>query len=593
MKLPETHAEYINLARQLEESDEETSTNLAIISSFTADFLKPYIIVESFAIQNPIKPWFAPFGQFEQMILDSSSPLWNSKPQIIWIALRIEDIDRYFIHAFSGLEPNEARDRLSVIRERLILLARAARDKFAGPILVSNMTADEQGPRDIFDPGNSSGLLFMLAGENRLLAEGLAKIPDAHIFDYAGTVSSFGALLWRDPRLWHMARIPFGQNAQKRLSVMLVRTASATLRPPAKCLVLDLDNTLWGGVLGDDGLANIVIGDDYPGSIFKDFQAALLGLRNRGFLLAIASKNDFETVKNALDTHPEMILRSRHFADIEANWDPKPVNLKRIAEKLNIGLNSLVFIDDNPLERVHVRAELPMVQVIELPPEPIGFAGAVLESHLLDRPRLLREDAARAEMYQQETLRQEFGSHIADVDRFLSELGMHAEMGLLGPRNLERVHQLIHKTNQFNLTTRRHPMAELERFGKSPESHVAWLRLKDRFGELGLVCVGIIRQTDSYAWEIDTFLMSCRVMGRGVEDAFLSYLAELALSHDARLLRGIYIKTAKNTPVERFFQERNFKEVDDPDETIRIYEIELTRDTFPWPSHIERINAHE
>ena len=593
MKLPETHAEYIKLARELEESRDTTFSTLAILSSFTADFLKPYIIVESTAIDSPLKPWFAPFGQFEQMILDDKSPLWEAKPQILWIAMRIEDIDRHFIYEFPGLKPDESQKRLTPFSERLINLAKAARKRFAGPILVSNLTIAEQGPGDIFDPANAEGLAFRLADENKILAENLPKISATYIFDYSGAVDSFGASRWKDPRLWYMARVPFSQGAQKQLAGLLSRTAAATIRPPAKCLVLDLDNTIWGGVLGDDGPEGIAIGDDYPGSVFKDFQAALLSLRNRGFLLAIASKNNSDTVMAALDTHPEMILRSKHFADIRANWDPKPVNLKRIAEKLNIGLDSLVFIDDNPLERVQIKAALPMVQIIELPTEPIGYMKTVLESHLLDRPKMLREDALRADMYQQENLRQKLSSSTADVGQFLIELKMQAEVGLMNPQTMERIHQLIHKTNQFNLTTRRHPLADLERMGKSSDSYVAWLRLKDRFGELGLVCVGIVRKVKDRVWEIDTLLMSCRVMGRGVEDAFLSYLAELAMSKDAKSLQGIYIKTAKNNPVANFYHDRNFKEIKNSDDSLQQFEIALTPETFPWPEYIERLNANE
>ncbi len=194
--------------------------------------------------------------------------------------------------------------------------------------------------------------------------------------------------------MWYMARAGSSSENLVPLARGLARAVRAVLRPAAKCLVLDLDGTLWGGVLGDDGVAQIKLGDDYPGNVFKDFQAALLGLRRRGFLLAVASKNDEQTVLSALASHPEMLLRREHFACIAANWDAKPDDLRTIAQKLNIGLDALVFFDDNPVERAAVRAELPMVHVVELPADPLGYLAALGEVAVLDQARLSAEDRA-------------------------------------------------------------------------------------------------------------------------------------------------------------------------------------------------------
>ena len=248
------------------------------------------------------------------------------------------------------------------------------------------------------------------------------------------------------------------QAAMPSFAERLVRSVAAVVRPAAKCIVIDLDNTIWGGVIGDDGPEGIKLGDDYPGSVFKDFQAALLGYRHRGFLLAIASKNNRDVAIEALDKHPEMILRSQHFAAIEINWEQKPANLRRIAETLNIGLDSFVFLDDNPLERAQVSAELPMVNVVELPADPLGYLPALREVAALDRPRLLGEDLHRADMYRQESERKEFLSKQGSVEDFLAGLAMTAEVGKLNSHTMERICQLIGKTNQFNLTTRRHGM---------------------------------------------------------------------------------------------------------------------------------------
>ena len=193
------------------------------------------------------------------------------------------------------------------------------------------------------------------------------------------------------------------------LARRLVRAVAAVLRPAAKCIVLDLDNTIWGGVIGDDGPGGIKLGDDYPGSVFKDFQAALLGYRRRGFLLAIASKNDADVVRDAIDHHPEMVLRSEHFAAMEINWEPKPASLRRIAETLNIGLDSLVFLDDNPVERAEVRAELPMVEVVELSARPVGLLAGLARRRVARSGQAAGRGPRRAEMYRQEAIARNFG----------------------------------------------------------------------------------------------------------------------------------------------------------------------------------------
>jgi FkbH-like protein len=296
-------------------------------------------------------------------------------------------------------------------------------------------------------------------------------------------------------------------------------------------------------------------------------------------------------VLDMLDKHPEMLLRREHFACICANWDAKPGNLRTIAQTLNIGLDSLVFIDDNPVERAAVQAELPMVHVVELPADPLGYLAALAEVAVLDRPRLLAEDRQRAEMVAHDAQRQQIASQATSVEEFLQNLQMVAQVGTCDAQSLERIHQLINKTNQFNLTTRRHNLADVRALMDSPDAEVAWLRLADRYGDLGLVCVGIVQRRDESTWQIDTLLMSCRVMGRQVEDAFLSYLAELAARHGATRLRGLFRPTPKNAPVRNFYSQRGFTSLGGDDE--QWFETELTSDRFPWPTAIGRAVEHQ
>ncbi len=484
-------AEYLRTAREIEATGQPVC-RLGVVATFTADLLRPFLIVESHRLDCQVRPWFGAFGQLEQLVLDSGSPLWQQAPDVLWIALRLEDVERHLVHERHAIGPAATAARLAALRERLVNLARAARAHHGASILVSNLAENASHDTHLFDASDPDGFVHLLADCNRQLARDLAEITDAHVFDYAGVVADFGAQRWTDPKLWYMARSGCSSDNLVPLARKLARTISALARPAAKCLVLDLDDTLWGGVLGDDGPGGLKLGDDYPGNVFKDFQAALLGFRRRGFLLAIASKNDEQTVLDMLDSHPEMLLRREHFACICANWDPKPASLRRIAETLNIGLDSLVFIDNNPLERAAVRAELPMVHVVELPDNPLGYLAALGDASMLDRPRLSHEDRQRAEMYHGESLRKQQQGQATSVEEFLLGLNMVAQVGRGDAATMERIHQLIQKTNQFNLTTRRHNITDLRRMAHASDAVVAWLRLGDRYGDSGLVCVGIL-----------------------------------------------------------------------------------------------------
>ncbi|HEY2895224.1 MAG TPA: HAD-IIIC family phosphatase [Pirellulales bacterium] len=579
-------AEYLRKAREIEANWPAQMVSVATISSFTAELLRPYLIVEADALNCPARPWFGAFGQLEQLVLDENSPLWQQNPDVLWIAVRIEDVDRYLPFEAAGLGPDATRDRLAEIRHRVIDLAKAARARHRASILVSNFAIGPAQAAGLFDASDPDGYVHLLAESNRELARELAQVADAHVFDYAGAVSQAGAELWSDPKLWYMARSACSSQNLAALGRRLARAVCAMVRPAAKCLVLDLDNTLWGGVLGDDRPHALKLGDDYPGSVFKDFQAALLGLRARGFLLAVASKNDRQTVLDMLDTHPEMLIKREHLAAIYANWDGKPGNLRAIASDLNIGLDSLVFIDDNPVERAAVRAELPMVQVLELPADPLGYLQALADMAGLDRPRLLDEDRHRAQMVERDAMRQVERQQTGNIADFLASLKMTAQVGLCDAATIERICQLIQKTNQFNLTTRRHKLEDVRRMADSPDHAVAWLRLADRYGDLGLVCVGILARADESTWDIDTLLMSCRVMGRQVEDAFLAFLAEIASDRGARRLRGLFLPTPKNKPVERFYGEHGFSEL--PGDKGQ-FEIDLLAGTLAWPAVIARL----
>jgi len=345
-------------------------------------------------------------------------------------------------------------------------------------------------------------------------------------------------------------------------------------------------NTLWGGVIGDDGLSGIQLGDDYPGSVFKDFQRRLLGLMDRGILLAVVSKNDEAVAREAFERHPDMLIRWTDLAAARINWGPKSANIRAVAKDLNIGADSLVFFDDNPVEQAEVRLNAPEVMVAGVPNDPLRFADVLDALPWFDQVTLSDEDRRRTELYREQRERSVQEESFANIDDFLASLEMTAEVGAVSDATLARVAQLIGKTNQFNLTTRRHSTADVAAMAASPDAVVAWLRVADKFGDQGLVAVGILRREGTRG-VIDTMLMSCRVMNRRVEHALFAYLAEHARRLGCDQLIGEYLPTAKNGMVKDLLPGLGFT----PEDGSSRFRLDLRDGALEWPAVIRRLDA--
>jgi FkbH-like protein len=526
--------------------------------------------VEAFRAGLPLALTVGPFGQFEQELQGES--LRRPDTRAVVILMRPEDVD-------PGLErasPEAMAERLARLEERLVALVEGVRASSGATVVVANAALRPSAS------GALTALDQALGAHNAALARRLSALSDCHVFDWNGAVAAYGADRFEDPRLWYLARVSCGQEAGAFVSQRLGRRLASLLAPRAKCVVLDLDDTLWGGVIGDDGVEGLKLGDEYPGRAFKDFQQRLKALTHQGIVLAIASKNDESTAREAFTRHPEMILRWEDFACHRISWGPKDEAIRQIAAELNLGLDSFIFLDDNPVECAAVARSLPEVQVHCLGRDPLAFRAILDGIASLDRPPLTREDADRTRMYQESRQRREHEQQHQGREEFLTSLQMTAVVAPADAVTLPRVAQLIEKTNQFNLTTRRHAPDVVKTMASDPAARVLTLRLSDVYGDLGLVCVGILRETAAATWTVDTFLMSCRVMGRGVEDAFLAYLGEQAAAAGARQLVGEYRPTAKNGIVKDFYSQHGFVARDGA------FVIELTKGAIPWPAQVTR-----
>jgi FkbH-like protein len=390
---------------------------------------------------------------------------------------------------------------------------------------------------------------------NTAVAEICAGVPRCSVLDVARAAAETGLSRWRDDRLAFLAKAPWSGDALTAVAKLTARSLRATFTTPKKCLVLDMDNTLWGGVIGEAGMEGIQLGPDYPGNVFVDFQRRVLSLRDRGVLLAAASKNNAADVETVLAEHPSCVLKRADFAAFEVHWEDKATSLRRIAQSLNIGLDALVFMDDNPVERAWVREQLPEVTTIELPASPMGYWKALDDAACFDSLALTAEDRQRAVMYAGEARRQELQSSAGNLDEFLRSLDLVLTVGCVDETTLPRVAQLLGKTNQFNLTTRRHDEAAIR--DMSAQGTGLWVRVRDRFGDAGLVGV-VIAVPDGDAWRVDTFLMSCRVIGRKVETVMLALLERVAALRGVPALTAEFIPTKKNQPAEKFLPEHGF-----------------------------------
>jgi FkbH-like protein len=349
-------------------------------------------------------------------------------------------------------------------------------------------------------------------------------------------------------------------------------------------LVADLDNTVWGGVIGEDGMNGIKLGPEYPGAAYQQLQRAMLDLSRRGILLAVCSKNNPDDAMEALKSHPGMLLKPKDFAAIRINWTDKAQNLREIAAELNVGIDSLAFIDDNPFEREQLRKLVPEVTIIDLPDNPLSYAAAVRDCPAFERLALSSEDQQRTAMYAEQRDRAQAEQNFQSKEDFFRYLQQEAEVAPVTPATLARVAQLTQKTNQFNLTTRRYTEQQVADMAARPGWQVLSITVRDRFGDHGLVGVAITRDEHERC-EIDTFLLSCRVIGRSVETALLSHLAQMAASRHRRQLVGRFIPTKKNAPARDFYAQHGFEKHEENHEGS-VWSLSLGQNTIAIPDWI-------
>ncbi|MBC7541355.1 MAG: HAD-IIIC family phosphatase [Candidatus Sericytochromatia bacterium] len=555
---------------------------LMICRSFTVEPIVPLLRAGAALQGLSLTAAVGAFNAYVQELLDPASALYNFRPDAVILAVQSRDLVPDLWGRFLAVaDVAGAIDQVLADMDARVAVFRA----HSPAHLVLPTLEQPCWPQAGFLDGRSElGQVEAFGEINRGIRQLARRYPGVSVFDYDALVARHGRLTWHDERKWLAMRMPLAADSLAHLAAAYLRILVPLAGLTAKVLVVDLDETLWGGVVAEDGLAGIRLGADHPGAAHIALQQALLDLHHRGVLLAIASKNNEADALEALEHHPDMLLRPHHFSAWRINWNDKAQSLREIAAELNLGLDSLAFLDDNPAERALIRQALPDVHVLELPHDPLGYAAAVRSDAAFERLAVTEEDVARSRYYSDARHRTADAAAATTLDGFLRSLAMRAEIAAMTAVTLPRVAQLTQKTNQFNLTTRRYSDTELAGLTADPHWQAYTLRLQDSFGDNGLVGAALLRFTGDIC-EVDTFLLSCRVIGRTAETALLAYVAGVATAAGTRWLQGWFCPTLKNAPAREFYRSHGFQPVETR-VSDTLWRFDLSNGTIRFPEWI-------
>ena len=528
--------------------------SLGIVSNATTYVIVPALVATAARYGFSLTVHEAPYGQAVQVALGEVEAFKDVVMDAILIA-----IDYKGLPVQSNTPPfgkdadavNESLDYLNMIRTQL-------KQKYGAPCIMQTCVHEPESFFGNFDVQVNNTSRQFINIFNSALVNGVAGTED-FLLDVAAIAETVGLANWHDPVMYHMAKLPFAQKLVPFYAEQVCRIIAAMSGKARRALILDLDNTLWGGVIGDDGLNGIELGQgNAVGEAYLAVQNTVLKLRQRGIVLAVCSKNNDTTARIPFREHPDMLLNESHISVFRANWEDKVPNIQFIAETLNLGLESIVFLDDNPVERDRVRYELPEVAVPELPEDPAYYPRTLLAAGYFEAVYFSDEDRSRVENYQANVKRVALRETATDLNTYLKTLQMTAVLRPFDEDGIKRIVQLVSKTNQFNLTTHRYNESQVRDFMKNDQYLTLQVRLADTFGDNGMVSVVICKKS-AEEWFIDTWLMSCRVVGRRLEEVVFYEIVKVAKLDGAKKITGVYIPTERNEIVRDYYLKLGFE----------------------------------
>jgi FkbH-like protein len=560
-----TYSDYLSLGRKIEqkiiksELKVESTINVALLTSSTVNGIKEVLVAQCSFFDVYANVYVGEYGQYAQEILNPDSDLYTLKPDLIIINIDTMAIaNDYF---FIPYEDSEESRRLWVNKTVDFLLGLASQTckNTSAKVLLHNLEIPSYSPLGIMENKETYGYIESLEDVNRSLREKCKEKNQVFIYDYNRFCSQLGKENLINSKMYYMGDVKLKPQCVPTLCEDYAKYIQAIASRTKKCIVLDLDNTLWGGIIGESGIGGIQLGPTPEGRSFLEFQKYLYSLHARGIILAINSKNNISDAMEVIQNHPHMILREKCFAAMRINWNDKVANMKSLAQEINIGLDSLVFFDDDQVNREMVRNFLPDVTVIDLPKDPSLYVDTLKRLAFFDTLLLTKEDKNKGEMYQADKNRRELVQTATDLTDYLRLLNITVYLEEVNKNIIPRISQLTQKTNQFNLTTRRYSEEAIKEFSDNENFRVISMSLKDKFGDNGLTGLAIIEKVkDINNWRIDTFLLSCRVLGRRAEDVLLAYILSEAKKDDVKYVIGEYISSTKNMLAKEFFNKNGF-----------------------------------
>jgi len=556
---------------------------IAVLRSSTLEPLVPYFVYQAARAGFQARLWLSGYADWQTVAATADSMLWSQKRDLIVVALDLVALAPGLAHGFGGMDTDRVTAIVTRAASDMETLVSTLREQSNASVLVQNFPLTPYPAMGLYDTQSSFGQNEAIWRLNEALRAMTARLPGVYLFNACLWNARWGNDLMTDPRLELTSGMKLSRAALNPLALEYLRYLKPLMGIRRKCLVLDLDGTLWGGILGEDGYDGIQIGTTYPGNAYRAFQEAGLDLYHRGVILAVCSKNNEPEARDTLERHPEMVLRPHHFASLHINWEDKATHLQHIAAELNIGLDSLVFLDDNPSERALIRQMLPEVLTLDLPESPIEYASFVRSIAEFETLSLSDEDRQRGGMYHAQTQREKLVRTVASLEEYYTSLEMCLEMEAASAFTIPRIAQLTQKTNQFNLTTHRYTEAEIEEKISNPAWRVYAMRVLDRFGDNGLTGVALLCDLGSARWQFDTFLLSCRVLGRTVETAFLIFLMERIQEEKGLQVEGWFKPTAKNLPAQDFYHRHGFTAMQTTSQGTR-WQYDLTTGLPAMPS---------
>jgi FkbH-like protein len=525
-----------------------------LIADFSINNLAGYL--KNDLLEYRLETVLAPFNQVHQTLIDEQLECWQNHYDFAILWAQPERV----LSWFNALLNNEKFDKEALDREideyADLLISASLRVKL---LFVATWTIDQTLYYQGFSSNQSGeGVMDVLASMNTRLAARLNTVPTISLINSSKWISNVGRIAY-SPKLWYLTKTPFHSSVFAHASKDIASFIRNANRNHRKLIVLDLDNTLWGGVVGDVGSNNLVLGGHHPiGEAFKDFQLALKSMLNAGVLLAITSKNEESVALEVLENHPEMVLRKEHFVCWRINWEDKAKNIFEIADELNLGLDSVVFLDDNPFERERVKYALPDVFVPELPDTPLFYKHFLLQMDCFNTSFISEEDRRRTGFYSEERQRRDGKSSYANLEDWLLSIEIKVKYESLTVDNVQRVGQLLNKTNQMNLQTNRYTDQELIDRIQEMNQEIYAFSVKDNFGDTGLTGVVGLKIEDKVLLVTD-FVLSCRVIGRKIEETMLSVLIDIAHKSQCDKVVAHYLPTEKNKPCFDFFMRSGFE----------------------------------